>query len=228
MLVGAHAANTGVLKGGQDPFCEFFGEPDVVVEQEGDFGLDLGDGATQLAALVGLADGQHLDDFGAAQLLDHLVDSLDARVRGDQQQLERLEAICALDRLLELLEVFSNGGDDDGHVLGGDGGVVDGLDGPVGPIAREVDPEPDISEQTAAASQRGTGRAARATHKRATNIQSQLQLGNRASEKGNMATTNERGGTERGLGQVDGRRRSHRMVGVKTRLHRGSSGCTSI
>ena len=67
-----------------------------------------------------------------------------------------------------------------------------------------------------------------ATYKSARKIQNQLQLGNKANEKGNIATTNERGSTERELRRVDGKRRSHRMVGVKTRLHRGSSGCTSI
>jgi hypothetical protein len=62
------------------------------------------------------------------------------------------------------------------------------------------------------------------TYKSVTKIPNQLQLGNKPKEKGNMATTSERGSTERELLQRTSERRSHRMVGERIRLHRGSSG----
>ena len=140
LLVGPDAAHLGILKGSQDPFCELGRQPDIVVEQQGDLGLHLGYRSAQLPALVGLADGQDLDDLGIAQLLDHLVDTLDARIGRDEQQLEGLQTVGALDRLLQLLQILGNGGDDDGHVFGGDGWLVDGLDGRIRPVASQIDP----------------------------------------------------------------------------------------
>jgi hypothetical protein len=66
--------------------------------------------------------------------------------------------------------------------------------------------------------------ASTVTYKSATKIANQLQLGNKPKEKDNMTTTSERGSTERELLQRTSERRSHRMVGERIRLHRGSSG----
>ena len=102
-----------------------------------------------------------------------------------------------------MLKVLSHSRDDDSDIFGCDGGFVDRLNGLVCPITREVDPKSEVSEEAELASQLlelrgGSSTVAErgvstGTYKSVTKIQNQLQLGNKLKEKGNMATTSERG-----------------------------------
>jgi hypothetical protein len=53
-------------------------------------------------------------------------------------------------------------------------------------------------------------------------------IGKEAKRKGKHLDSQRACSTGRELQQLEARRRSHRMVGAKSRLHRGSSGSMSI
>lgn len=82
-----------------------------------------------------------------------MVNTLDCQVRSDENHFVWLETVGALDSFLQLLKVLSHSGNDDGNILGCDGGFVDRLDGLICPITREVDPKSEVSEEAELASQ---------------------------------------------------------------------------
>ena len=61
--------------------------------------------------------------------------------------------------LFQLVKVFCHGWDDDGDILTRDGGFVDRLDGLICPIACEVDPKSEVSEEAEPASQSSRSKA---------------------------------------------------------------------
>lgn len=100
-----------------------------------------------------MADRQHLDKLGVAELFDQLVHTFNSRVRGDENQLVGLEAVCTLHGFFELLKVLSHSGDDDSNIFRCDGGFVDRLNGLIRPIACKIDPKSEVSEEAESASQ---------------------------------------------------------------------------
>ncbi|KAI2018457.1 hypothetical protein LOZ48_006779, partial [Ophidiomyces ophidiicola] len=134
-LARRHAAVRRVgVERGQHPLELGGGPGDVVVDEDGDLGAHLGDGAHHLAALVGLGDAEQLDARARGRHgVQHAARGGHVGVNGDEDDLVRLVQQDGADGLLQLGAAALQRGDDDGGILRRQGGTVRRRDRAKGP-----------------------------------------------------------------------------------------------
>lgn len=108
-LRGANTAHLGVLKGCQHPLQNLGWPDDIVVDEDGDFGGDFGNGSAHLSTLVRLPDAQDPQLF-SVDLVRDFGECLDIGVDGDEDHLVRLGLQTCFDGAVEFLAPGGDGG----------------------------------------------------------------------------------------------------------------------